>query len=240
MIRTPRLAHWVLTAAVLLAACETPSAPSATTLTVRGAASSPVAASAVLAASPSPLDSVTVLTGAPSSITIRMYALWISQQADCSAPELVQTYGTVGQDKDFVENPVLFSGTPADGTYPCVMFQMSDVLRMKPATSFGACVAGMEYSGDIYRDGESDWKNVDLNPIVGHGTDAAPLDDHVTIFFARDTAAVLARGVSTHQLVPLGSDLIVPGQSTFYMDAHEAVQTDGTNCGLEPPHVSFQ
>ena len=240
MIRPSRFAQWVLAAAVLLVACAAPSAPNLNTLTVRGAVGGPAAVSAALVASPSGMDSAPILTGAPSSITIRMYALWISQQADCSAPALVQTYGEGGQDKDFVESPVLFSGTPADGTYPCVILKMSDVLRMKPATSFGTCVAGTEYSGDIYRDGESDWKDVDLNPIVGHGTDEAPVDDHVTVFLARDTAAVLARGVSTNQLVQLGSDLIVPGQSTFYLDAHEAVQTDGTNCGLEPPYVSFQ
>jgi len=179
-------------------------------------------------------------SGSPSSVKIRMYALWISTHSDCSAPLLVQTYGTAGEDKDFMQDPVLFAGEPAAGGYQCVMFKMSDVLRMTPATSFGACVAGTEYAGDIYRDGESDWKDVDLNVVVGHGTDVAPVDDHVTIFFTRDTALARARGISSNQLVLLESDLIVPAQSTFYMNGHNAVQTDGVDCGFEKPRTSFE
>lgn len=240
MMRTSALARAAFVAAGLfLAACNAPIAPSASTLTIHGAASAPPPSSPLLAPRHQSADP-NVLTGSPSSITIRMYGLWISAHADCSAPVLVQTYGDAGQDKDFMQHPVLFAGEPAAGTYQCVMFRMSDVLHMKPATSFGACVAGTDYAGDIYRDGESDWKDVNLNPVVGHGTDAAPVDDHVTIFFTRDTAAALARGISTNQIVRLESDLIVPAQSTFFMDATNAVQTDGVDCGLEPPRTSFQ
>ena len=54
-------------------------------------------------------------------------------------------------------NPVLFTGTPAAGSYRCVAIKMSDVIRMMPAASFGTCVGGTEYSGDIYRAGENGW-----------------------------------------------------------------------------------
>ena len=240
MIRTSSLFRLAfVAAAALLAACSTPLAEASNSLTVHGAGTAPipsVALSAARTSGPNP----SALTGAASSVTIRMYALWISSHGDCSAPVLVQTYGETGQDKDFMQNPVLFAGQPAAGTYQCVMFRMSDVLRMKPATTFGACVAGTDYAGDIYRDGEIDWKDVDLNPVLGHGTDSIPVDDHVTIFFTRDTAAALARGISQNQLVLLQSDLVVPAQSTFYMDAHDAVQTDGVYCGLEKPRTSFE
>jgi hypothetical protein len=187
----------------------------------------------------SPPDSG-VTWGGASSLTIKLYTLYISANADCSSPVVVQDLGASGADKDFMANPVLFEGTPAAGTYPCVMFKMSDVLSMKPATSFGACVAAHEYTGDIYRDGETDWVDVNLNPVVGTGTDEVPADNHVTIFMTRDTAAVLARGVSRHQIVPLQSSLIVPGQSTFHMDASNAVLTDGSQCGIDPPVMSFR
>ena len=75
--------------------------------------------------------------------------------------------------------------------------------------------------------------------IVGSGTDEAPVDDHVTIFMTRDTVAAAARGISQHQLVALQSSLVVPGQTTFRMDASHAVATDGTQCGIEPPVMSF-
>ncbi len=180
-----------------------------------------------------------VTWGGANSLVIKLYALYISANADCSNPIEVQDLGA-GVDRDFMTNPVLFEGTPTAGTYPCVMLKMSDVLRMKPATSFGGCVAGTEYAGDIYREGESDWVDVNLHPVVGTGTDDVPNDDHVTIFMTRDTSAALARGISTHQLVQLQSSLVVPGQSTFRMDASNAVATDGTRCGIEKPVTSFQ
>src|SRR5437870_3232802 len=86
------------------------------------------------------------------------------------------------------------------------IFKMSDVIGMVPATSFGACVAGTFYEGDIYREGETDWKDAELNPIIGTGTDDAPLDDHVAIFLTGNPAAVEARGVSENQVVLLHSD----------------------------------
>lgn len=243
MSHASRNTGWLLVATVaLLAACQSPTASSVTTptLTVMGAASAPaVAAVGPARIAPSASDTG-YMPGDPSSVSIRMYALWVSSNADCSAPQLVQNYGDGGQDKDFAQNPVLFSGAPADGAYPCMMFRMSDVIRVTTPTTFGGCVAGTEYPGDIHRDGDVAWVDQDLNVVAGHGTEDAPVDDHVTIFFARDTLAAQARGISGEQIVPLLSDLVVPGQSTFYMNARDRVYTDGVRCGLERPTASFQ
>jgi len=232
----------VFTLAIVTAitACSTtPSGPDngATTLTVRGAGAAPTPSAAPMLGGDTPDDAI---FGGASSLTIRLYALYISPNADCSAPVLAQQLPDGGTDRDFMLNPILFQAAPAAGSYQCVMLKMSDVLKMKPSTSFGACVAGVEYSGDIYRDGESDWKDVDLNTVVGTGTDDVPSDDHVTIFMTRNPAAALARGISEHQIVALLSDLIVPGQNTFVMDASHAVMSSGGNCGLEKIEPSFR
>jgi len=222
--------------ALTLTACSSePAGPGGdSALTVYGAGSTPAAAPQASQELPDG-----ALWGPASSVTIHLYALWISPSADCSNPVLVQQHPAAGVDKDFMLNPVLFEGSPANGSYQCVMFKMSDVLRMKPASSFGACVANVEYSGDIYRDGETDWKDVDLNPIIGTGSDEVPANDHVTIFMTRNPAAAIARGISENQIVELGSDLVVPGQSTFVMDASQAVLSWGSGCGLEKPIISF-
>jgi hypothetical protein len=221
-----------------IAGCSTtPSGPdTGAALTVYGTGAAAPAAVAPLTGE-TPDDAI---FGAASSLTIRLYALWISPNTDCSAPVLVQQYSAAGTDKDFMLNPVLFQGTPSSGSYQCVMLKMSDVLRMKPSTSFGACAAGVEYSGDIYRDGESDWKDVNMATVVGTGTDEVPIDDHVTIFMTTDPAAALARGISEHQLVALLSPMVVPGQNTFVMDASHAVMSSGANCGLEKIEPSFR
>ncbi len=220
---------------VTLAACSTATdglAPSAN-FTVHGSAAAAPGTSAAMAA-PS------ATTGDPSSLTIGMYALYISANEDCSAPVLVDDHGATPQNKDFYSNPVLFSGSPAAGAYQCVAIKMSDVIRMKPATSFGNCVAGTEYAGDIYREGETDWKDVNLNPIVGTGTDSSPADDHVTIFLTRNPAAAIARGLSQHQVLHLGSNLIVPGQSTFYWNGQGTVVDEGGQCGINPGAPDFR
>src|SRR5205814_709697 len=77
-----------------------------------------------------------VTFGGAASFTITLYTLYVSASADCSSPVLVQDHGAAGLDKDFMTGPVLFEGSPAAGTYPCVMFKMSDVLRMMPSSTF--------------------------------------------------------------------------------------------------------
>lgn len=214
--------------AVLFAACTSSSSPSAE-FTVRGSAGAPPAPAAALMA-----------TGDPAALRIGVYALYISPNADCSSPVLVQDYGATPHVTDFVGNPVLFTGSPAVGAYQCVAVKMSDVIRVVPDTTFGVCVAGTEYSGDIYREGQSDWKDVDLNSIVGTGTDSVPADDRVTLIMTRDTAAAQARGFSTNQVLTLSSDLVVPAQSTFYWNGQGTVTDDGGQCGVNPGHPSFQ
>jgi hypothetical protein len=179
-------------------------------------------------------------TGDPAALRIGVYALYISPNADCSSPVLVQDYGATPHLTDFVGNPVLFTGSPAAGAYQCVAVKMSDVIRVVPDTTFGVCVAGTEYAGDIYREGQSDWKDVDLNSIVGTGTDSMPADDRVTLIMTRDTAAAQARGFSTNQVLTLSSDLVVPAQSTFYWNGQGTVTDDGGQCGVNPGHPSFQ
>lgn len=211
---------------------DNPPAPPTPTLVVYGAGA---AAASVMEGPDSNAQ-----FGPASSLVLKLYQLHISANADCSSPVLVQDLGATGADRDFMAHPVLFSATPSTGTYQCVMFTMSDVLKVKTATTFGGCVAGTEYAGDIYREGESDWLDVNGNTVIGTGTEEVPVDSHVTIFFTRDPAAAMARGISEHQVVELQSSLIVPGQSTFVMNAANAVATDGVRCGLEKPEVSFQ
>jgi hypothetical protein len=184
--------------------------------------------------------------GDPSSIKIGLYALWISQNADCSNAVLVQDNGSTAEYKDFVAKPTLFTGSPAAGSYSCVAIKMSDVIKFESATAFGECATDTEYANDIYREDNSGdpsgvFKDIDLNPITASGTDAQPVDDHVTIVMTRDPEAAIARGFSPNQVIPLGSNLVVPGSSTFVWGGAGTVRTaPGQGCGLEPGSPSFE
>jgi len=247
-----RVAAWPLVAgaALVIAACngEGTAPNGASSLTITGSthatASFRAARSSARAASFGVTASDTM--GDPSSIKIGLYALWISQNADCSNAVLVQDNGATAQYKDFVAKPTLFTGSPAVGSYSCVAIKMSDVIKFEAASAFGECATNTEYAIDIYRsdntgDPGSEFKDVNLNPIAASGTDAAPADDRVTIVMTRDPEAAIARGFSPNQVIPLGSNLAVPGSSTFVWGGAGTVRTEpGQGCGLEPGAPSFE
>lgn len=236
-----------LSAVVGVVACSDGGTSSSQQLTIYGSSSKPPSQLAVAPATrrvrPSlAMSAMSADSAGPRSMPIVMYALYVSQQADCSSPVLVKDYGSAGEVKDFAAHPILFQAEPEAGTYPCMIFRMSDVLTMTPDRTFGPCDSTQTYVGDIYRDGESDWIDQDGNQIVGHGTDdaAGAVDDHVAIFFTTDSTAALARGVSSHQLVPLGTPLVAPGRSTLYWDMSGAVQDEGGFCSILPRPLYFE
>jgi hypothetical protein len=238
----------VLPFLALVAACSSgsPSAPLTPTFVVKGApnplAGVPVSATRAPAAT---ALSVTGPSGDPASITIGVYALWVSANADCSSPELVQDYGTTAQLKDFLQAPTLFTGSPTIARATCVALKISDVIHFKPATTFSACTAGTDYAIDIYRSDNTDstrlWRDVTLATIAASGTDSLPVDNRVTLVLTRDTTAAYTRGFGRGQVLPLGADLVIPGQATFLWGGSGTVDApDGVHCGLEPGLPTFQ
>lgn len=231
----PRLAVPLMLSALLLA-CSSTSDSSEDTLVVRGDAGSPAPEPTLRGAA----NLIPPPGGDPASLRIGAYALYISPNTDCSNATKVQDYGTTASIKDLVNHPTLFSGSPDSGSYQCVGIKMSDVIDVVPDSTFGNCHAGTHYLGDIYRSGETDWKDIDLNPIVGTGTDSTPSDDRVLLVMTRDTTAAITRGFSTNQVITLGSDLVVPSQSTFYWHGEGTVVDEGGACGVYPGRPSFQ
>jgi len=184
-------------------------------------------------------QSMTVV-GDPSQVNIGMYALYLSENEDCSAPVLVSDNGTTPVVKDFAQNPVLFTGTPAAGTYKCVILRISDAIHFESASSSANCTPGTDYAMDIYRAPDTDWKDVNMGQITATGSDTMPSDDKVYIFASTNPTAVTARGVSPHQTLTLTGALTVPGSGTFYWNSTNTVTDYGTGCGMEPPQLAFQ
>jgi len=224
---------WCLPLLLVAAACSSEGLIGSTpSLTVTGSAGAPPALFS---------NASFVTSGDPSAVRIGMYALWISSNGDCSSPTLVQDYGDAGEVKDLVQNPVLFSAEAAAATYECVIIRMSDVVGFESASSFGTCEANVAYEQDIYREGQTDWKDADLNPIIGTGTDSVPSNDHVALVMTTDTTAAIARGFSSNQVIALASPLVVPGQSTFYWNGQGSVTSEpGYPCGLQPGAPAFE
>jgi len=110
--------------------------------------------------------------GSPTSLKITMYSIWVSTNADCTGLVSVADYGTAGQEFNIFDLPTLFQGSPADGTYNCMVIKMLDTMHFKPAQNGGTeCVAGTEYPFDIARGQGGVWVDTDFKSIT---VDAGP------------------------------------------------------------------
>jgi hypothetical protein len=88
-----------------------------------------------------------------SSIKLKVYKMAVSTSALCTNLITVLDNGSTPTEVDFLQNPNLGSGTLADGTYPCIVIEFSDVIKFTPSTTStsGNCVATTEYSLDVCR-----------------------------------------------------------------------------------------
>lgn len=225
-----------LVASLALAGCgASPDPQSDDALVIRGSAGSP---SAAPGAAPQGIPPGS-LTGNPAAIKLGLYKLYLGARSDCSDLQLIEDYGSTALEIDLAQNPILFSANPPDGAYNCVAFRMSDLVRVSPAQSFGACEAGTEYVADVYREGQAGYRDVNGFYSTGRGTDSDPQEDAITIVLSRDPTAAIDQGYSAHQVIPLAASLVVPGTSTFFWNGNGTVVSEAGQCGIYPGHPEF-
>lgn len=176
----------------------------------------------------------------PSSFEMEFYRIYLATNEDCSSPILVADNGATPVAYDLLSDPTIFDASGTPGTYDCLILRISDVLTFVPATSEGPCVAGTTYQTDVYRDGETDWRDADGNPIVGTGEDATPSDDSPDVLFSTNPSAVIARGYSPNQVQLLRNSAVVPGTSTFAYDLTGSVGDEGGTCRGLPGVYEFR
>ena len=186
-------------------------------------------------------------TGSPTSLKQKFYAAWISPNEDCSSPVLLQDHGADGKIVEFYSGETIFSGSPADGTYKCLIIKMSDFQTFVPDAVAGArwptvCTTGTTYDEDIFTEDFTHYLNMDGTFIDGQGTYTVPVEQTTYSFVTTNPSAVIALGASVYQVLELVSPLIVPGQGTLYTDFSDQVGVveNGTVCWLEEPVIGFR
>lgn len=178
--------------------------------------------------------------GSPETMSIKLYSLYLSTNADCSSPTLVVDNGATAVTKELSVNPILFEASPTTGTYNCMILKISDNLNFTPDADAAAafpsvCRANTETTFDIYRTDSGDtWKNLNGAAIDPSGTTTVPAEDTVFVFASTNVSAVTATSIAPHenQTAALTGALIVPGQSTFYVDFAGGVR-GGERCSIE-------
>lgn len=228
-------------ALVFLAACGGDDTPA---LVIKGSSSSPPTASVISSlefelASFSKLFDDGTPVGPPALLNFGIYKLMLSSNEDCSDPITVVDHGSNDVVTDLATNPTLFSASPPDGTYKCIILRHNDVMSYKSSVAQGSCNTTTTYSFDSYRSDsdETAQKDPDGNEYVGRGSSTSFVEDkpYIYVTSAAGKAAMAANGFdNVNQFVTLESQLVVPGTATLYWDLSEAIRDDGSNCNLAP------
>ncbi|MGZ5817838.1 MAG: hypothetical protein ACXWJD_03735 [Burkholderiaceae bacterium] len=186
-----------------------------------------------------------------SSLKLKVYAVMASTSALCTSPVTIFSSATPTE-VDFLTTPTLGSGSLPDGTYNCIIIQMSDNIKFKPTTTSGSCSSLTEYTNDVCR---SDNGGTTRAPDAGgaatacNGTDpGTPVPDVVYLYLT--TNALAGTGGQTF-LQPVNANsanglhltapLVISGsaQSKFVVNAAGAVDGTQATCGMNPPTFGF-
>jgi len=182
--------------------------------------------------------------GSPVDLKITLHALYLSTNEDCSNPILIRDLNSSPQEFNLTANPTLFSGSIASGTYKCMIFKMSDVLKYKVDAAAVAewapdCAEDTEYQHDIFRTDNggltNPFKDLSFADITAHGTETSPVSDIVYLIMTTNAAAATGAGFDVNQVGPLAASFTIPGSTTFYADFRDGILGDSSpsRCVLE-------
>lgn len=169
------------------------------------------------------------------SLKLKVYKMAVSTSASCTSPVTVIDNGLFPVEVDVkAPNPVFGSGNITDGTYPCVMLEISDTIKYSgQASTSGNCSPSIETSRDLCRlDNAGSTQLLDGSVVL-----CANTEEHVVIYLSTDTAAVPsgngfippAAGPGSQDGAHLASPLIVSGSAMGKLN----VSTDGYLCDNE-------
>lgn len=188
----------------------------------------------------------------PANLKLKVYKLAVSTSALCT--NLTTVIDESAPDyMDFLSNPTLGSGLLTNGTYPCIVIEMSDQVKFTPdeTSDGGNCSTGVEETLDVCSSGSS--KLVD-----GTTTTCASGDNRVAMYLSTTSTST---GGGADAFNPptttsdssngfnLGSALTVSGTSSakFVVNGSGKVcDTDdggcsgsANSCELAPPTFTF-
>ena len=153
-----------------------------------------------------------------------------------------------------LSQPQFGSGVLTDGTYPCVMIEMSDWVKFTPDGNIGAqCTNGTEYTLDVCG-GSDTYLKIDGTTGTCSGTNGSTgggrVESKVVMYLSTNSTST--NGADAFNPPTSGNDasngfnlpsaLIVAGSEVGLFDVNGTGKVDGDSnayCELSPPLFSF-
>lgn len=192
------------------------------------------------------------------NLQLKIYKFAVSTSNNCSNPITVIDNGSSAQYADFKGDPNLGSGTLADGTYPCIMIEFSDQIKVTPNGTGDVCTTTL-FTQDLCGTGSSSQLIDGTTSTCGNSS-----DDRVTMYLTRASSQTSGTdafnppgcntvGCTASLGIQLGSSLTVAGTAigTFKVDVDNRIcdgQNPGTDsdpdcgsatCEMLPPNFTF-
>lgn len=184
----------------------------------------------------------------PQYLKIKIYKFAVSTSEYCTNPQVILSNANPVYE-DLLSSPMFGTGSISNGTYKCVMIEMSDNIKFasNENSDAGGCIAGQENTLDLCRGGES------TKTIAGQTVGCQVGEDRVTLYLS--VATVPSEDGYSSWFPPIVSELrygiqlngalIINGSSsgTFVIDGRGKVSDitgNGGTCELDAPVFSFR
>jgi len=207
---------------------------------------------------PDESDGFVSFSVSPSSLNMKIYSLAVSTDEFCSDPITVFS-NEDPVEVDLADNPTLGSGEIPDGTYPCIIIEITDTFSYTPDATEGACIQDELASKGVCNEGP-------LLLFDGTEGECTTGEDIVTLYLSTANtivtpedydAAGCDEGTDCNGFLPptdeirtrggaLGAALVVDGDQsgTFVVDMNNGLESitddDGEICSIEDIRFSFE
>jgi hypothetical protein len=185
----------------------------------------------------------------PSYLNIKFYKLAVSTSPYCPNLKTI-IEDDQGEIFDFLSNPTLGSGTVANGNYPCVVIEMSDMINWAPDQNSDSanCTMGQDYSEEICSRVQDQFQLID-----GSSANCTVGEDRVALYLSTASTATGGDQAESTFLPPtpgnslrglnLGGALVI-GQgisAKFIVNALGKIEDRDNECKFsDPPPFSYQ
>ncbi len=175
-----------------------------------------------------------------------VYKMAVSTSASCTSPVTIFTNSS-GVEQDMVAGANFGSGRVDPGTYPCVMIEMSKIIKTRASTSSGSCNSAIEFQDVICNDGGQLSQTIAGSPVTCSG--GITNDQHVTLFITtlsagssgnRSLLPPLNGSDTTSGLALSGAFVVSTSKAgALSVNYHNFLDGSGGVCSTSAPGFSF-